>query len=87
MGKRRQAQLRRVVHERLVHHQPAAPLGQPGMPFQQTRRRDAQAGWIVRIDHHKHIEVVDEKIDFLLHHFAHDVAVAAPGLSMFSVTG
>ncbi|MNQ67251.1 hypothetical protein D3C85_817670 [compost metagenome] len=57
------------------------------MPFEQAFRGQAQAGGIVWIDHHQHVEAVEEKIDFLLHHFTHDVTVAAPGFGVLGITG
>ncbi|MOA09348.1 hypothetical protein D3C78_1291710 [compost metagenome] len=87
MGKRRQAQLRRVIHERFVHHQPATALGQSRVPVEQATGGEAQARGVIRIDHHQHVETVDKEVDFLLQHFTHDVAVATPRFGVLGVTG
>ncbi|MOA43457.1 hypothetical protein D3C78_1656160 [compost metagenome] len=86
MRMRGQAQLRRVVHEGFIDHQPATTPGEPRVPVEQSCRGQAQAGRIVRVDHHQHVEAVDKEVDFLLQHFTHDVATASPGFGMFGVT-
>ncbi|MNP51746.1 hypothetical protein D3C76_1460910 [compost metagenome] len=57
------------------------------MPVEQPRGRQVQPGWIIRVDHHQHVEAIDEEVDLLLQHFAHDVAIAPPRLGMFGITG
>ena len=85
MALRCQTQIGGVVHERLVHHQPAATRHQPRMPLQQALGRQAQAGGIVGVDHHQHVQRVEVEVDFLLHDFTHDVPVAPPGFGMLGI--
>ncbi len=83
----RQAQIWRVVHEGLVHHQPASARGQSCVPLQQPLGSQAQAGRVIGVNHHQHIQRIEIEIDFLLHDLAHDVPATAPRLGVLGVAG
>ena len=55
------AVLGRAVHERFVHHQPTPVGRQCAAPLQQALRCDQLPGWVVRIDHQQHVQLIQRR--------------------------